>query len=414
MKFLYKTTTYEAVESPSTEKKILSAVKNARKYDPKAENKLYRVGGVVRDEIFGAKSKDIDYLVTNVAFEDLKTALSAISDKIVSTGVGESMQVIKAVIDGSDEPYDFAIPRTEVYGGSGKHDDLQAFGDPSLPVEADLSRRDLSFNAIAKDVETGEYIDPFGGVEDIKNGQIKAVRDPKERFSEDPLRMLRAIQFANRFGFQIEPKTLDAIRDNVDLIDNITGERILEEFKKAFTKGKYESNAVFVDLLDKTGLGKHIFGFDFNPVKVNKVFGDKFMVNMILLFINGGKMEILKPPTEVANAVSLASRLRLNSSDALKVMFKNGRYLQFIKDAATSMNDVQMLKKLDSLNGVPLENKELNIDSQWLMDRGYKDRALGEIQKALILLIYEKKLKNERTALEKYVEEKEAQDKALQ
>lgn len=125
-------------------------------------------------------------------------------------------------------------------------------------------------------------------------------------------------------------------------------------------------------------------------------------------------MEILKPPTEVANAVSLASRLRLNSSDALKVMFKNGRYLQFIKDAATSMNDVQMLKKLDSLNGVPLENKELNIDSQWLMDRGYKDRALGEIQKALILLIYEKKLKNERTALEKYVEEKEPQDKALQ
>lgn len=122
MKFLYKTTTYEAIElSSTTEKKILSAVKNARKYDNSKENKLYRVGGVVRDEIFGAKSKDIDYLVTNVAFEDLKKALAAISDKIVSTGVGESMQVIKAIIDGSEEPYDFAIPRTEVYGGSGKH-----------------------------------------------------------------------------------------------------------------------------------------------------------------------------------------------------------------------------------------------------------------------------------------------------
>ena len=142
-----------------TEKKILAAVKNAPKFDESKENKLYRVGGVVRDEIFGAKSKDIDYLVTNVAFEDLKVALTAIADNIVSTNVGESMQVIKAVIDGSEEPYDFAIPRTEVYGGSGRHDDLQAFGDPSLPVESDLARRDLSFNAIAKDVETGEYID---------------------------------------------------------------------------------------------------------------------------------------------------------------------------------------------------------------------------------------------------------------
>lgn len=403
MKFLYKTTTYEAIElSSTTEKKILSAVKNARKYDNSKENKLYRVGGVVRDEIFGAKSKDIDYLVTNVAFEDLKKALAAISDKIVSTGVGESMQVIKAVIDGSEEPYDFAIPRTEVYGGSGKHDDVQTFGDPSLPVEADLSRRDLSFNAIAKDVETGEYIDPFGGVEDIKQGRIKAVRDPKERFAEDPLRMLRAIQFANRFGFEIEPETLKAIRENVDLIDNITGERILEEFKKAFTKGKFQSNEKIVDLLTETGLGKHIFGQDFNPVKVPQAKGDKFVVNLILMFLNGGDYTKLKLPTEVSHAIMLARMLR--TMDALNVMFKNRHYLQYMQDSAESMNNTEMLKKLESLNGVPLSNKELNISSQWLMDRGYQGRDLGNAQLALIVAIYEKKLKNETVELERYVE----------
>jgi tRNA nucleotidyltransferase/poly(A) polymerase len=402
LKFLYKNATYEAVESPSTEKKILNAVKNARKYDESKENKLYRVGGVVRDEIFGAKSKDIDYLVTNVAFEDLKKALAAISDKIVSTGVGESMQVIKAVIDGSEEPYDFAIPRTEVYGGSGKHDDVQTFGDPSLPVEADLSRRDLSFNAIAKDVETGEYIDPFGGVEDIKQGRIKAVRDPKERFAEDPLRMLRAIQFANRFGFEIEPETLKAIRENVDLIDNITGERILEEFKKAFTKGKFQSNEKIVDLLTETGLGKHIFGQDFNPVKVPQVKGDKFVVNLILMFLNGGDYTKLKLPTEVSHAIMLARMLK--TMDALNVMFKNRHYLQYMQDSAESMNNTEMLKKLESLNGVPLSNKELNISSQWLMDRGYQGRDLGNAQLALIVAIYEKKLKNETVELERYVE----------
>ena len=62
----------------------------------------------------GAKSKDVDYLVANVAFHDLKTALEQIADKLVTTDVGESMHVIKAVIDGSEEPYDFVIPRTEV------------------------------------------------------------------------------------------------------------------------------------------------------------------------------------------------------------------------------------------------------------------------------------------------------------
>ncbi len=402
MKVLYKNTQYEAVESLQTEAKILSAVKSAPKFDKSKENKLYRVGGVVRDEIFGAKSKDIDYLVTNVAFDDLKKALETISDKIVSTGVGESMQVIKAVIDGSEEPYDFAIPRTEVYGGSGKHDDVQTFGDPSLPVEADLSRRDLSFNAIAKDVETGEYIDPFGGVEDIRNGRIKAVRDPKERFSEDPLRMLRAIQFANRFGFEIEPETLKAIRENVALIDNITGERILEEFKKAFTKGKFQSNEKIVDLLTETGLGKHIFGQDFNPVKVPQVKGDKFVVNLILMFLNGGDYTKLKLPTEVSHAIMLARMLK--TMDALNVMFKNRHYLQYMQDSAESMNNTEMLKKLESLNGVPLSNKELNISSQWLMDRGYQGRDLGNAQLALIVAIYEKKLKNEIVELERYVE----------
>lgn len=402
MRVIYKNVVFEAISPEGTEGKILSAIKSAKKYDPSKENKLYRVGGVVRDEIFGAKSKDIDYLVTNVAFEDLKKALAAISDKIVSTGVGESMQVIKAVIDGSEEPYDFAIPRTEVYGGSGKHDDVQTFGDPSLPVESDLSRRDLSFNAIAKDVETGEYIDPFGGVEDIKQGRIKAVRDPKERFSEDPLRMLRAIQFANRFGFEIEPETLKAIRDNVGLIDNITGERILEEFKKAFTKGKFQSNEKIVDLLTETGLGKHIFGQDFIPVKVSHVKGDKFVVNLILMFLNGGDYTKLKLPTEVSHAIMLARMLK--TMDALNVMFKNRHYLQYMQDSAESMNNTEMLKKLESLNGVPLSNKELNISSQWLMDRGYQGRDLGNAQLALIVAIYEKKLKNETAELERYVE----------
>lgn len=402
MRVMYKSTMYEAIGSESTEKKILSAIKSAKKFDASKENKLYRVGGVVRDEIFGAKSKDIDYLVTNVAFEDLKIALSAISDKIVSTNVGESMQVIKAVIDGSEEPYDFAIPRTEVYGGSGKHDDLETFGDPSLPVESDLSRRDLTFNAIAKDVETGEYVDPFGGVADIKAGRIRAVRDPKERFSEDPLRMLRAIQFAVRFGFKLEPETLHAIRDNISLIDHITGERILEELKKAFTKGKSESNESIVELLSETGLGVHIFGRDFAPIKVTKVHGDKFVVNMMLMFAKGGDFSKLKPSTEVATAITLGSKFM--REDAFSVMLKNRAYFPFVEGMVLSIGDPTLVSKLKSLEGVPLSAKELNIDSNWLMSMGYQGKALGDEQKRLMQAIYSKQITNSEPALRDFVE----------
>jgi hypothetical protein len=73
-------------------------------------------------------------------------------------------------------------------------------------------------------------------------------------------------------------------------------------------------------------------------------------------------------------------------------------------DTAKSMNDSQMLTKLNSLNGVPLENKDIQIDSQWLMDKGYQGKALGDIQKALLLAIYTHKVKNERSALEGYVQ----------
>lgn len=400
-KIIHRNYIYEAVQDP-TEAKILSAVKGAKAFDASKPIKLYRVGGVVRDEVLGAKSKDVDYLVANVAFHDLKTALEQIADKLVTTDVGESMHVIKAVIDGSEEPYDFVIPRTEVYGGSGSHDDLTAFGDPSLSLEDDLARRDLTFNAIAKDVETGEYVDPFGGLDDLKNKKIKAVRDPKERFNEDALRMIRVVQFANRFGFDIEEETLKAIQNNVTLADVIKGERILEELKKAFVKGKYESNENIVKLLEATGLGTHIFGESFKPIAVKKIVGDKFIVNMMLIFAHGGDFTKLKPSVEVATAITLGRKFL--TEDALATMFKFRVFMPYIEGMVLSIGDSTLLGKLKSLEGVPLSAKELNIDSGWLMSVGYQGKALGDVQKRLIQAIYEKKVANSEPELRTLVE----------
>lgn len=395
--------TVASIGSPDTEKKILRAVKSAAPFDSAKPIKLYRVGGAVRDEVLGIPSKDVDYLVTNVSFDALRAALTPISDKVITTDVGDSMNVIKAVIDHSEEPYDFVIPRTEVYGGSGVHTDVTAFGDPSLPVEEDLSRRDLTINAIAKDVETGEYIDPFGGLEDIKNKSIRAVRDPEQRFAEDRLRMFRVIQFAVRLGFEIDPATLKAIRDNADKVDAVFGERILTELHKAFTKGAGAySNIRLVRLLKESGLGISLFGKDFDPIECGTVLGDKFATNMLLLFYRGGNYARLKPPTDITNAIDLLRKLR--TQDALVVMFKNERYLQVLKDAVQSMRDAELLKKLESLEGVPLTAKDLQMSSQWLMAQGLTGRELGETQKALIQAIYERRVPNETSALQEYVQ----------
>lgn len=358
--------------------------------------RLYRVGGCVRDEITGMDSKDIDYLVTGLELIEIKNIVAQYG---ITNEVGKCFGIITARIGEFD--YDFSMPRSEMSIGD-RHCDFEVLLDKNISLIDDLGRRDFTIGAIAKDVETGEYVDPFGGVEDIKAGRIRAVRDPKERFSEDPLRMLRAIQFAVRFGFKLEPETLHAIRDNISLIDHITGERILEELKKAFTKGKSESNESIVELLSETGLGVHIFGRDFDPIKVIKVQGDKFVVNMMLMFAKGGDFSKLKPSTEVATAITLGRKFM--KEDAFSVMLKNRAYFPFVEGMVLSIGDSALVSKLKSLEGVPLSAKELNIDSNWLMSAGYQGKALGDEQKRMMQAIYAKQITNSEPELRDFVE----------
>lgn len=357
---------------------------------------LYRVGGCVRDEINSTPSKDIDYLVTGLELSEIKSIVEQYGK---ANEVGKTFGIITVRIKEFD--YDFSMPRIEISNGD-KHCDFEVKLDKNITLIDDLGRLDFTIGAIAKDVETGEYVDPFGGVADIKAGRIRAVRDPKERFSEDPLRMLRAIQFAVRFGFKLEPETLHAIRDNISLIDHITGERILEELKKAFTKGKSESNESIVELLSETGLGVHIFGRDFAPIRVTKVHGDKFVVNMMLMFAKGGDFSKLKPSTEVATAITLGSKFM--KEDAFSVMLKNRAYFPFVEGMVLSIGDSTLVSKLKSLEGVPLSAKELNIDSNWLMSVGYQGKALGDEQKRLMQAVYSKQITNSEPELRDFVE----------
>ncbi len=228
--------------------------------------RIYFVGGFIRDFHLNMESKDIDLIVSNMPHKQLLDILKKHGEV---NEVGESFGVLKFVPREFEvsEPIDIALPRTErpmtqeekeeYKRKNGKYPSAyQAFkADPdhTLGVESDLQRRDFTINAIAQD-HMGNNIDPHGGVSDISKKVIRMV-SPRN-FSEDPLRMLRGVQFASRFpGFKIESKTFEAIRNHAELIKGIPGERILVEIEKIVTKG---NQLVGAKLLCETNLWQEI------------------------------------------------------------------------------------------------------------------------------------------------------------
>ena len=193
--------------------------------------KIFSVGGAVRDEFLGKESKDLDILITGVPFEQLEQVLAKYGRV---DAVGKSFGILKFKPKGATEDIDIAIPRSETATGQGGHKAFDVKSDPYLPIEKDLYRRDFTINAIAKDID-GNIIDPFNGREDLHDKVIKVVNP--EAFADDPLRMLRAVQFASRFGFEIEPFTMKMIKENASKIKEIPPERVLTELDKIVKKG---------------------------------------------------------------------------------------------------------------------------------------------------------------------------------
>lgn len=221
-----------------------------------SEGRIYEVGGCVRDSLLHRDfdPKDRDYLVCGIALPRLQKILHRHGR--VDT-VGKSFGVIKFTpfVDPGQktETFDISLPRSEKSTGVG-HTDFEVDFDPSLPVDRDLARRDFSINAIALDLEDGSLVDPFDGRADLEKRLIRMVSP--QSFTEDPLRMLRAVQFAARLDFDIEPETYRALVDNVDLIATVSKERIAEELNKMLVRA--EKPSIGLKLMRETGLMKHI------------------------------------------------------------------------------------------------------------------------------------------------------------
>lgn len=214
---------------------------------------VYCVGGTVRDAILGIPLKDIDLLVTSIPMDKLVSVLKM--EGSVSQ-VGKSFGVIKfRPRSHPQEEIDIALPRLEKSTGSG-HREFEITFDHTLPVETDLARRDFTINAIAFNVQNRQLIDPFNGQQDIIDKTLRQVFS--EAFIEDPLRILRAIQFAARFNLKMDPATMECMVKHAPLVKTVSGERIILEIQKLFLAPK---PSLGFDMMRQIGLLKHIFPF---------------------------------------------------------------------------------------------------------------------------------------------------------
>ena len=197
--------------------------------------RVYYVGGLVRDRLLGRESKDIDIEVHGVTPQALCAILDSLGER---TQMGASFGVYGL----RHYELDIAMPRLESATGRG-HKDFEIDTDPFLGVFKAAQRRDFTVNAMMEDVLTGEIVDSFGGLADLKAGILRHVS--AQSFPEDPLRVLRAAQFAARFGFTVASETVALCR-TMDLTA-LAGERVFGELRKALLKAPEPS--VFFETL---------------------------------------------------------------------------------------------------------------------------------------------------------------------
>ena len=202
--------------------KISNGAQKAIKMLTDAGYEAYAVGGAIRDTIMGNGANDFD-VTTSATPEEMKIVFRG--ERLVETGISHG--TLTLVYNG--ECIEITTYRVDGEYTDNRHPESVEF---TRDISFDLSRRDFTMNALAYNPITDTLIDLFEGREDIKNGIIRAIGEPKKRFCEDALRILRALRFSSVLGFEIENDTRQAMLECAPLLANISRERIAIELNK--------------------------------------------------------------------------------------------------------------------------------------------------------------------------------------
>ncbi|MBX2931324.1 MAG: HD domain-containing protein [Chitinophagaceae bacterium] len=240
----------------------LFILKKVAKATEQLNTKSYLIGGFVRDKIIGRNTKDADIVCLQDGIELAHATANLFNPKpyvafFKNFGTAQiKINLSKETANNTDELFDieFVGARTESYRSNSRKPIVQ----PGT-LQDDQNRRDFTINALAISLnkeDFGKLIDPFDGMKHIEQGMIKTPLEPSQTFSDDPLRMMRAIRFATQLNFTIEQNTFDAIAKNAERINIISQERITDELNKIMLSPK---PSIGFDLLSKSGLLQIIF-----------------------------------------------------------------------------------------------------------------------------------------------------------
>jgi len=369
---------------------------------------VYLVGGCVRDYFQKLTPKDIDFIVCNLHYEEICEILEQYGKVDL---VGKSFGVIKFAESKTGFDCEIALPRADKKDeNSSGHKGIIAETDPFMPLENDLLRRDFTINSIAMNSD-GEVIDPFGGLTHLKEGIIEATN--LNAFSDDPLRMLRAIQFAARFNFKIETKTFDLIVQHSHLIKDVSAERILIEFEKVFSKNGNINN--FVSNLISTRLFKQIFGGGlFHPKYIN-FYDVKTLSELLFYFICENpaiynKVEFLQTKLKIDNDTAKQIKaFEKYFSTSISSEYEQNKLCFDVFQICPKIIQFNIVKKPFEeylSNGFPISYRNLAIDGIQLMRLGYIGVEIGVKQREILDAILKRKIQNNYLLIKDFLQKK--------
>ena len=355
----------------------------------KSGKEIFLVGGAIRDYLQSKTPHDFD-LVTNALPDESKRILK---DFNVSDEQGKNFGVLRVYTKEEPKGYELASYRKDISNGRDtKGDEPKVEIGNHITIEDDCKRRDFSINALFYDIKNKQIVDIVGGVNDIKNGIIRAVGDPKERFNEDRLRILRCFRFSARTGGKIDVKTANAIdfdnrlrsntlgrRDNQPILfekDNVSQERIWEEIKKAFEYPNSFNR--YLNLLTEFNMWSQIFpGSIINRELVNSL-------DFTILIANLFKYENIEV---LEKKLVLEYKIDINTSRKVVFLlnllkFKPEDVLaHYVKKKQCDIKNSTLIEwiKINKINKLfKFVNYKPSVSAQELMDLGFTGKRLGD------------------------------------
>jgi tRNA nucleotidyltransferase/poly(A) polymerase len=351
----------------------------------KSGKDIFLVGGAVRDFIQGIEPKDYD-LVTNALPNESKDILK---DFNVSDEQGKNFGVLRVYTKDEPEGYEVATYRRDISKGRDtKGEDQKVQIGTDVTIKDDCMRRDLTCNAIFYDIKNKQIVDLVGGISDIKNGIIRAVGDPMQRFVEDRLRICRIFRFAARTGGVIDNKTAEAIKTdnrlkNIGPKDDVSQERVWEEFKKAFKQAK-DFN-YYLQFFTDFDMWNEVFPN--SNVNIDLISSEDFIVVLANLFqgedtskLERKMVQDWKIEIDVARPVIfLIDFLKLTPENAPDLFKQKMRC--HIKDE-TIQEWIRVKNLKESIFSAFMKYKP-SVSAEELMKQGYKGKELGSKIKEL-------------------------------